>query len=227
MPQIDVKDASGATQTVAKVPDTGAQSDSNSLPVALSTESRALHGALTEAAPASDTASSGLNGRLQRIAQNLSTFFGAKVTAITALATGGSGAIGWLSQIWNELQTRLPATLGIKTAANSLSIAPASDAAFRAGAPVVASATVVALQSNATGASYNAFASQACTALDIVNTHPQAVDIEVRRGAAGNTVIVPAGSSRLFVGITNASELQARRQDQSNTQVTFTAEALS
>ncbi len=60
-----------------------------------------LIGAVNEAAPASDTASSGLNGRLQRIAQNISS-----------------------------LITQLPATLGIKTAAASLSVAPASDAIF-------------------------------------------------------------------------------------------------
>lgn len=64
------------------------------------TEITAL-GAVTETAPATDTASSGLNGRLQRIAQRL--------TSLIAL---------------------LPASLGIKTAAGSLSIAPASDAVF-------------------------------------------------------------------------------------------------
>lgn len=98
--------------------------------------------------------------------------------------------------------------------------------AGNSGAPVVASATVVSLQTNAAGATFNAFASQGCTALDLVNTAPGAVDLEVRRGGAGSTIIVPAGSSRLFVGITNASDLQVRRQDTSNTQVTFTAEAL-
>jgi hypothetical protein len=58
-------------------------------------------GDLTETAPASDTGSSGLNGRLQRIAQRLTS-----------------------------LIAQLPATLGIKTAANSLSVAPASDSVF-------------------------------------------------------------------------------------------------
>lgn len=55
-------------------------------------------GDLTEAAPASDTASAGLNGRLQRIAQRL--------TALIA---------------------QLPASLGAKTGAASLSVVPASD----------------------------------------------------------------------------------------------------
>jgi hypothetical protein len=58
-------------------------------------------GGVTETAPATDTASSGVNGRLQRIAQRL--------TSLIAL---------------------LPASLGIKTAAASLSVAPASDAVF-------------------------------------------------------------------------------------------------
>lgn len=55
-------------------------------------------GSLTETAPATDTASSGLNGRLQRIAQN--------VTSLIAL---------------------LPTSLGTKTAANSLAVTLASD----------------------------------------------------------------------------------------------------
>lgn len=55
-------------------------------------------GGLTEAAPGTDTASSGLNGRLQRIAQRL--------TSLIAL---------------------LPASLGQKTMANSLAVVVASD----------------------------------------------------------------------------------------------------
>lgn len=69
-----------------------------------------LQGALTEAAPATDTASSGLNGRLQRIAQRLTSMI-----------------------------AQLPASLGIKTAAASLSVCPASDATFSTSA--AASAT--------------------------------------------------------------------------------------
>lgn len=60
-----------------------------------------LLGAVNSSAPGTDTAASGLNGRLQRIAQNISAMI-----------------------------LQLPSTLGIKTAALSLSIAPASDAIF-------------------------------------------------------------------------------------------------
>lgn len=62
---------------------------------------RVLTGAVNEAAPASDTASSGLNGRLQRIAQ--------RITSLIAV---------------------FPAALGAQTSANSFSIVPASDATF-------------------------------------------------------------------------------------------------
>lgn len=64
---------------------------------------KATIGSTSETAPATDTATSGLNGRLQRIAQRLTS-----------------------------LIAQIPASLGIKTAAESLSVAPASDAVFAA-----------------------------------------------------------------------------------------------
>lgn len=64
----------------------GAAAAAASLPVTQSTEDVARMGSLTETAPASDTASSGLNGRLQRVAQRLSSLIG---LLPTALATGG------------------------------------------------------------------------------------------------------------------------------------------
>lgn len=159
------------------------------LPSGAATESTldARTGSLTETAPATDTASSGINGRLQRIAQ--------RITSLIAL---------------------LPASLGQKAGSASLSVVEAAP-----------TATIVSLQTNATGTTYNAFSSQTCTMLDIVNTAVAAVDLEVRRGGSGYTIVVPAGSSRMFVGITNASDLQVRRLDTSNTQVTFTAEAIT
>lgn len=57
-----------------------------------------LIGAVNETAPATDTASSGLNGRLQRIAQRLTSLIGL-----------------------------LPASLGQKTSANSLAVVPSND----------------------------------------------------------------------------------------------------
>jgi|GEM_PF-1991001 len=100
--------AGPATETTlsvlsGKIPALGGAAAAASLPVVLSSDGPFVSatGAITETAPATDTASSGLNGRLQRIAQRISS-----------------------------LLALLPASLGIKTAANSLSIAPASDAIF-------------------------------------------------------------------------------------------------
>lgn len=82
----------------------GQQSMASSLPVVLASNQSDVPvggspiGGVTETAPASDTASSGLNGRLQRIAQRL--------TSLIAL---------------------LPASLGQKTKANSLAVTLASD----------------------------------------------------------------------------------------------------
>lgn len=59
----------------------GSTIDSNSTPVAWSTEGKAQVGSLTETAPTTDTASSGLNGRLQRIAQRLTTLLLPSATA--------------------------------------------------------------------------------------------------------------------------------------------------
>jgi hypothetical protein len=153
-------------------------------------------GATNETAPGSDTATSGLNGRLQRIAQRLTS-----------------------------LIAQLPATLGIKTAANSLSVAPASDAVFATSLPVTSSATILSLTTAATGTNYTAFSSQACTSLDIVNN--TGTTLEYRRNGAGTALQIPDRSARLVIGITNANQVGVRRTDTSNTQVTLQAEAFA
>ena len=87
------------TSLIALIPASlGQKADSASLAVTISTEGTAQLGSIIETAPASDSASSGLNGRLQRIAQRL--------TSLIAL---------------------IPASLGQKTAANSLAVTIASD----------------------------------------------------------------------------------------------------
>jgi hypothetical protein len=73
----------------------GTAADSASSSVAFSTEGKAQFGSLTETAPASDTASSGLNGRLQRIAQNITSLIAAIAGYIMNVQTANivSGAI--------------------------------------------------------------------------------------------------------------------------------------
>lgn len=85
-----------------------------------------LQGALTETAPATDTASSGLNGRLQRIAQRLTTLLSGGLPA--ALAAGGGlkveGVAGGVAQPISAASLPLPsgaATLAAQTAGCSSS----------------------------------------------------------------------------------------------------------
>ena len=75
-------------------------------------------GALTEAAPATDTASSGLNGRLQRIAQ--------RVTSLIALFPAALVGGRFDTNIGAWLGSTAP-TVGSKTSANSIPVVVASD----------------------------------------------------------------------------------------------------
>lgn len=90
--------------------------------------------------------------------------------------------------------------------------------------PGAVSATILSLTTAATGTNYTAFSSQVCQSLDIVNT--SSVAIEYRRGATGSSMTILSGSSRLVVGISNANQIDVRRVDQSNTQITIPAEAI-
>lgn len=100
---ISVLDGSGASQTVNTLPALGQVAKVASLPVAIASDDdiQAKLGIVTETAPASDTASSGLNGRLQRIAQRLTSLIGV-----------------------------LPPTLGMQTSANSFPVTLSSDGPF-------------------------------------------------------------------------------------------------
>jgi hypothetical protein len=138
--------------------------------------------------------------------------------------------------VLSGISGKLPASLGIKTAANSLSVAPASDAAFSQGAPRVGTTTILAATTSATGSLWVAFGSQACTALDVVNTRSTsgatpaadaAVAIRARRTSTTEWVTIRAGGSYMLTGLTNANQVEIQREDQSNTQLPVTGVALA
>lgn len=111
MATIDVKDAAGSTVALEKPLAPGSAAAAASRPVTLSTEDIARQGIITETAPASDTASSGLNGRLQRIAQRLTSLiavfsdmtvgeYETVAASATAQALGATGATGdWITGV--------------------------------------------------------------------------------------------------------------------------------
>jgi Flp pilus assembly secretin CpaC len=81
-----------------------------------------------------------------------------------------------------------------------------------------------------------AFGSQACTALDIVNTRSTsgatpaadaAVAIRARRTSTTDWVTIRAGGSYMLTGLTNANQVEIQREDQSNTQLPVTGVALA
>lgn len=87
--------------------------------------------------------------------------------------------------------------------------------------PIMNSGGNVDLQTNATGATFNAFGSQACSQLTLVND--TGTKLEFRQGGSGVAVPVFDQTSFTVFGIANANEISVRRKDQSSTQVTVAA----
>ena len=129
MSTIDVLDAVGATQTIAKVAATGQATMADSLPVVI----------------ASDQTAVPVSGTFWQATQPVSGTFWQATQPVSAAALplpSGAATEATLS----AASAKLPASLGIKTAAGSLSIAHASDDVL----PNLAAAT------NATSTAYEA-----------------------------------------------------------------------
>ena len=131
---------------------------------------------MTETAPVSDTASSGLNGRLQRVAQNLTSILTKLNASIAVTGTFWQATQPVSGTFWQATQpvsaaalplptgaateatlaaasAKLPASLGGKTAAGSLSVAQATDDVF--AADLTANTYVIDVASAALTASAN------------------------------------------------------------------------
>lgn len=147
------------TSLIALVPASlGSKAAASSFAVTDSTEDIARMGIITETAPASDTASSGINGRLQRIAQRLTSLIGLLPTALGSAAasaslavtqstedvarvgiitetapasdTASSGLNGRLQRIAQRITSLIalvPASLGAKAAASSFAVTLATE----------------------------------------------------------------------------------------------------
>lgn len=89
LPTLGVKDKDGADQTINTLRSARANA-ADSAGVVLSNEDLAAIGATNETAPASDTAASGLNGRLQRIAQRITSLIALVPSALGRAAAAAS-----------------------------------------------------------------------------------------------------------------------------------------
>jgi hypothetical protein len=85
------------------------------------------------------------------------------------------------------------------------------------GSQVEAESTV---QTSATGASWVTLGSNAASEVTFYNA--SGTDLEVRRAPSGAVIPLPNGFGLTLATLANSNELQIRRKDQSNTQVTIT-----
>ena len=218
MTTIPVINGAGVSQDVS-VPDSlGRKAAVGSLPYVMSSEDLAAINAIATAA------GNGLTNTQLR-ASPLSvtgTFF--QATQPVSLATVPLPTGASTEATLSTLSGKLP-TLGAKASSGSVSITPATDALFASSYPQSTTATFIAVSTNATGATFNAFGSLACKTLSVMNA--TGTPLEFRRGGAGDTFILPDGASYTFTGLTNASGMQVRRADVSNTPVSVKGEGLA
>lgn len=132
-PDVNVTGGSGLATNATIVGPLGSQAAATSVSTTASTEDVARIGATNETAPATDTAASGLNGRLQRIAQRITSLIALLPTALGAgggLKVDGSGTALPVS---GTVTANLGTIAGVATAAKQ----PALGTAGTASADVI------------------------------------------------------------------------------------------
>jgi len=147
-------------------------------------------------------------------------------SGVTQPISGTVTANTGLSQPLTDTQLRatpVPVS-GTVTADTGLS-QPLTDTQLRASAilvtPALSSSGNTSAQTAATGTNWTAFSSQALKQLTISNQ--TGATLEFRQDGAGVGFQVPTANFYTFFGLTNANQLEVRRVDTSNTQVTVTA----
>ena len=147
-------------------------------------------------------------------------------SGVTQPVSGTVTANTGLSQPLTDTQLRatpVPVS-GTVTADTGLS-QPLTDTQLRASAilvtPALSSSGNTSAQTAATGTNWTAFSSQALKQLTISNQ--TGATLEFRQDGAGVGFQVPTANFYTFFGLTNANQLEVRRVDTSNTQVTVTA----
>lgn len=152
-------------------------------------------------------------------------------TSFNGQLTQGGSAVSNANPLPASIQGTVPLPTGAATAANqatgnnSLSSidnkTPALDNSKQPVVPSMTSGGNLSAQTAATGTNWTSYGSQSCKQLTLSNQ--SGTTIEVRQGGAGVGLQIPTGAFYTFFGITNANQLEVRRVDTSNTQVTITA----
>jgi hypothetical protein len=152
---------------------------------------------------------------------------GTTVTLFKDTSTMSSGDV--LQVIYEDQSNPLPTgaatearqDTGNTSVASIDSKTPALDNSKQPVIPSMTSGGNLSVQTAATGTNWTAFASQALKQLTISNQ--TGVTIEFRQSGTGVGFQIPTGTFYTFFGITNANQLEARRVDTLNAQVTITA----
>lgn len=145
---------------------------------------------------------------------------GAVPVTISGVATANAQATG--NATLTSLDGKIPAK-GPAVSTASTPVVPATDANI--ARETYSSVAILKASTLASGTGYQAFTSQACTALDVYNG--STVEVEYQRNGAGNAMGIPAGGSRYVQGITNANQIAIRRRDLNAVPVTVDAEAFA
>ncbi len=138
---------------------------------------------------------------------------------------GGIAVSGTLLGALGQLNTLIGEPVEVNGTISTGLSQPLTDSQLRANPvgvlPSMASGGNLSVTTAVVGTNWTAFGSQVCKQLTISNQ--SGTTIEVRQGAAGVGFQIPTGTFYTFFGITNANQLDVRRVDTSNTQITITA----
>lgn len=169
--------------------------------VALLKGDKTLAGALTEAAPATDTASSGLNGRLQRIAQRITSLI-----ALLPAALDGSGFF----KVHEQGTATVSGTVTTTPPANaSANITQVGGSALAEGQAAMANSIPVAIASNQ-------------SAVPVSGTFWQATQ------PVSGTVTANAGTGTMAGSVADGADVtQGAKADAAQTDQTQTASAIA
>lgn len=202
----------------------GSTTASGSLAVALSSDgpfSTAV-GSPSQSEATTDTGSFTVLQFIKRGLLNWTTLL-ARIPVLVSgrVPVDGSGVIQPVSgTVLSSIDGKLGA-LGQQTMAASASVVIASNQSAFPVVPTMSSGGNLSATTAATGTSWTAFGSQALRQLTISNQ--TGATLEFRQGGAGVGFQVPTANFYTFFGLTNANQIEVRRVDTTNTQVTVTA----
>ena len=142
----------------------------------------------------------------------------------TVFYTAETNALGSVTISSGTVTANLGTIAGVSTETTLSAVNGKLPATDNSKVPVIPSMTTggnISATTAATGTNWTAFGSQALKQLTISNQ--TGTTIEFRQGGSGVGFQVPSGGFYTFFGITNANQIDIRRVDTSNVQVTVTA----